>query len=222
MGRFVPKPVTIGILGGTFDPIHYGHLRIAETLREVYALDSVRLIPTGLPPHRVSPNVTGDDRFQMVQLAIEHVPYFIADSREIVREGWCYTFDTLAEIRTENPKAQLVWLVGTDAFAQLMQWHRWQELLECAHLAIAHRPGASLQAWYAELPQALKQQYDQRQVLQSTMPYQVLTGKISLLPTILLDISATLLRDKVAQHESVRFLTPDSVIDYIEQHGLYQ
>jgi nicotinate-nucleotide adenylyltransferase len=218
----VSKPGAIGVLGGTFDPIHYGHLRIAETLREVYALDSVRLIPTGLPPHRASPNVTGHDRLQMVQLAVKQVPCFIADAREILREGWCYTFDTLAEIRLENPEAQLVWLVGTDAFAQLMQWHRWQELLDYAHLAIAHRPGVALQTWYAKLPYVLKQQYDQRRVLQSTMPFQALTGKISLLPTILLDISATLLRDKVARNESVRFLTPDPVIDYIEQHGLYQ
>ena len=222
MGRSVSKPFAIGVLGGTFDPIHYGHLRIAETLREVYALESVRLIPTGLPPHRASPQVTGHYRFQMVKSAVDHIPYFIADPREIKREGQCYTYDTLKEIQAENPQAQLVWMVGTDAFTQLFQWYRWQELLDYAHLAIVHRPGIALQSWYNQLPDQLKQQYDQRQVIQNTIPYQVLPGKISLLPSVFLDISATLLRNKITQHESVRFLTPDSVIDYINQHGLYQ
>ena len=222
MARFVSRPLKIGVFGGTFDPIHYGHLRIAETLREVYALEEVRFIPTGLPPHRVAPNVSGKDRLQMTQLASAAVINFIADPREILRQGRCYTVDTLLEIQRENPAAQLVWLLGTDAFIHLMQWHRWQELLDDAHMALVARPGVESQNWQAQLPNELAQQYEQRLVLQDTMPYQVLIGKISLLPTIPLDISATLLRRKIVQGESVRFLTPDAVIDYIEQHGLYR
>lgn len=218
----MPERQKIGVLGGTFDPIHYGHLRIAETLREVYGLDKVLLIPTGLPPHRASPNVTGTDRLHMTQLAVGGMSHLVADAREVLRDGWCYTFDTLTELQQECPETDIVWLAGTDAFAGLTYWHRWTELLDLAHLAIACRPGLAMDHWYESLPVKLRQQYDLRLAVQNTMPYQLLTGKISLLPTINLDISATVLREKVRLGQSLRFLTPDSVIDYIDEHGLYQ
>jgi nicotinate-nucleotide adenylyltransferase len=220
MEKFVPE--RLGILGGTFNPIHYGHLRIAETLREVYALDEVRLIPTGIAPHRASPNVTDENRLSMTARALASAPQMKVDDREIRRKGVCYTIDTLNELKQAYPEAALVWLVGTDAFVELMRWHRWEELLEIAHLAVAYRPGLSLEDWQQTLPEPLKSVFETRLLQQKTFPYQIVSGKISLLPAEALEISATWLRTKAQEGRSLRFLTPAAVINYIEEHGLYR
>lgn len=221
MGKFVSERLKIGFLGGAFDPIHYGHLSIAESLFHTYALDHVRLIPTGTPSHRDTPPSPAQDRLAMLKHAVEHIPYFKVDDIEILRTGVSYTIDTLMALQANYPEAQFVWALGTDAFMQLTQWRAWQILLDKAHLAIAIRPGSDAN-WQEDLPFDLKQQYDARLVLQEDRPYQILPGKISLLPTVPLEISATRIRQQVHKQESVRFFTPDAVIDYIHHHGLYK
>lgn len=215
------KPKKIGMLGGTFNPIHYGHLSVAEALFHTYALDQVRLIPTGIPPHRDLPSVNAKDRLAMIKLAVNSIPYLLADDIEILRNNKSYTVDTLAALQEENQDAQFVWALGTDSFIHFTEWHAWQTLLDMAHLAIVVRPGVAAQDWHKDLPFALKQQYDARLVLQKDQPYEILQGKISLLPVVPLEISATQLRQQLQQQKSVRFFTPDPVIDYIHQHGLY-
>ena len=221
MGKFVSKRLKIGFLGGTFDPIHYGHLSVAEALFHTYNLDHVRLIPSGIPPHRELPSSSSKDRLSMLRRAVENIPYFKVDDIEISKAGFSYTIDTLVALQALFPHAQFVWALGTDGFKYFTKWRDWQTLLDKGHLAIAIRPGTDLN-WQEDLPFDLKQQYDARLVLQEDRPYQILQGKISLLPTLPLEVSATRIRHALHKKESVRFFTPDAVIDYIHQHGLYK
>ena len=131
----------IGIFGGTFDPIHYGHLRTALELKTLLDLERVHIVPCADPPHRTAPMSDGALRLRMVQAAIRDEPGFVADDRELKRAGVSYTIDTLASFRAELPGRSLCLLLGMDAFLSLPQWHRWQDLLELAHLVVAHRPG---------------------------------------------------------------------------------
>lgn len=212
----------IGVLGGTFDPIHYGHLHVAQTLYDTYALDQVRLIPAAIPPHRANPVRSAHERLKMLTLALNGMPHLVADDSEMLREGKSYTIDTLTALQRSHPEADIVWALGTDSFAHFSGWQAWQALLDVAHLAIVVRPGMEKENWYKDLPFALKQQYDARVSLQNTRPYQILPGKISLLPAIALSISATHLRDRLLRQVSARFFTPDSVVNYINKHGLYK
>ena len=138
----------IGILGGTFDPIHYGHLRLAEELAGTLKLDQVRLVPSGTPPHRSAPGVSAAHRLAMVELAAAGNPRFSVDGREVRRTGPGYTFDTLAELRKEAGDTRpLALLVGADAFLEFATWHRWHEIFGLAHIAVAHRPGYPVERW---------------------------------------------------------------------------
>jgi nicotinate-nucleotide adenylyltransferase len=131
----------IGLFGGTFDPIHFGHLRLATELAETFRLERVVFLPAGLPYHRGrSAHASAEERLTMVKLAIARDPRFGVDDRELRREGETYTYDTLAEIRAERgPGTPLVFLAGSDAFARVDTWHRWQELFDLAHFAVAIR-----------------------------------------------------------------------------------
>jgi len=138
------KPV--GILGGTFDPIHYGHLRLAEEMRELAGLQQIRFIPTGNPPHRDAPQVSALHRSAMVKLAIADHPDFVLDEREVRRAAKSFTVDTLRELRTELGETQpLCLLMGGDAFLQLHTWHQWEKLLDLAHIVVGYRPGFTLE-----------------------------------------------------------------------------
>src|SRR5262245_56588121 len=138
----------VGILGGTFDPVHYGHLRLALEIGERSGFAEVRFIVAGTPPHRTAPRTTGAQRLQMVKLATAGNPLFAVDDRELKRTGPSYTFDTLTELRSERGAAQpLCLLVGADAFLEIATWHRWTELFGLAHVVVAHRPGFSPESW---------------------------------------------------------------------------
>ncbi|WP_091191821.1 nicotinate-nucleotide adenylyltransferase [Formivibrio citricus] len=204
----------LGIFGGTFDPIHFGHLALARALRETFALPQVRLIPTGLPPHRDAPPVSPQQRFELVQLALAGEPGLVADDREIRRSGYCYTIDTLAEIQRENPQAVLVWLIGGDSFLNLQTWRRWRELLDAGHMVVAARPGFDFSA----LPSDLAEEFAVRTVLAS--PGTAEKGRISVLPTPLLPFSSTEIRARIARGEDVAALTP--VADAIHRAGFYR
>jgi len=209
----------IGIFGGTFDPIHLGHLRLAEEMAEAIGLDRVLFIPAGQPPHRGAPRIAAAHRMEMVRRAIAGNPRFVADAREVNSPRPSYTVDTLTALRAELGNEQPLWLLlGADAFLGLTGWHEWRQLFGLAHIAVAARPGARLLQSDA-LPDALKQETAQRQVADgaATGP----AGSVLLRRMTPLDISATVIRDTLARHGSVRYLLPDAVLDYINEHQLY-
>lgn len=206
----------VGILGGTFDPVHIGHLRGALEVAELFALDEVRLIPSARPPHRDAPQVSAEDRLAMVRCAVEGVPGLTVDDRELRRERPSYTIDTLESLRSELAADDPLFLVlGWDAFCGLPSWHRWEELLLHCHLLVLQRPDADVEA-----PDALRNLLAARSVSDP----QALCGpggQIAFVWQTPLEISATQLRERLAQGRSIRFLVPDAVLAYIQAHGLY-
>jgi len=209
----------IGIFGGTFDPIHFGHLRLAEEMADVIGLSRVVFIPAGQPPHRGAPRTAAPHRLEMVRRAIAGNPRFAVDAREVQRPSPSYTVDTLTALRAELGDEQPLWLLlGADAFLGLPSWHAWRRLFELAHIAVAARPGAQLMQSDA-MPEVLKNEVSQRQV--AAGPDTGPAGSVLLRATTPLDISATVIRDTLARHGSARYLLPDPVLDYIHEHQLY-
>lgn len=208
----------IGVFGGTFDPIHFGHLRMAEELADALHLDKVCFIPTGQPPHRNTPQTSAAHRLEMVRLAVADNPRFCLDDREIRQDRASYTVDTLSDLRHELGDAQPLWLLmGADAFLGLPSWKNWRQLFTLANIAVAHRPGYTLTQSDA-LHGDLRAELEARLIDQ---PSRSVAGCILLAPITPLAISATSLRRQLSERESVRYLTPDSVCDYIEKHHLY-
>ena len=209
----------LGILGGTFDPVHVGHLRLAEEAREVLQLGRVRWIPAGQPRHRAAPATSARQRLDMVRLAIADHPDFELDSNEALSAAPSYSVPTLERVRAELGERQpLVWLMGTDAFLGLCSWHRWRELFSLAHVAIATRPGYALEG---SLPDELAAQLQQRRVMEPGRLASQPAGLIMSFDITALDVSASALRRAHTAGRSLRYLTPAAVIDYIETHRLY-
>ncbi len=207
----------IGILGGTFDPVHIGHLRGALEVAEMFGLDELRLIPNARPPHRDTPNCSAQDRLAMVRLAVQDLPPLYVDARELERERPSYTIDTLISLRAElGADDQLLLVVGWDAFCGLPTWHRWEELLDYCHILVLQRPDAGTEA-----PQALRDLLAARSV---TDPQALCggAGQIAFVWQTPLEVSATQIRQLLASGKSVRFLVPDAVLAYINAHGLYR
>lgn len=216
-----PRP--IGIFGGTFDPIHLGHLRLAEEVGDVLGCAEVRFIPTGTPPHRDAPRASAAERRTMVTLAIADNPRFVLDERELARVGPCYMFDTLTSIRAEvGTHTPLVLLLGGDAFLGLTAWRRWAELFDLAHLAIGHRPGFSAASWGEALPEVLRQCLKNRVTADISDIQSAPAGRIYLCAMTQMDIAARRIRSACQRGTSVRYLVPDAVAAYLEQHPLYQ
>ena len=212
----------IGIFGGTFDPIHFGHLRLAQELGSGLKLDEVRFIPTGRPPHRNPPAVSSAQRLEMVRLAVAGNSLFVLDPREIFKEQPCYTVDTLTELRGELGYEQpLCLLMGSDAFLGLTTWHRWQELFGLAHIIVAHRPGFPRIAWADSVPDALKQELRRRLQDSPEGVHEAPAGLVIAQPITALAISATFVRNGLQSGVSPRYLLPDAVLEYIEANRLY-
>ncbi|MGQ0524138.1 MAG: nicotinate-nucleotide adenylyltransferase [Betaproteobacteria bacterium] len=212
----------IGILGGTFDPIHYGHLRLAQQVGETLKLAQVRFVPSGTPPHRAAPRLSAPDRLEMVRIAVRENALFTVDEREIGRSGPGYTVDTLRELRREQGAVRpLCLLVGADAFLDFAAWHRWHELFELAHIVVAHRPGYPVDTWQERMPQPLAREYAARALRQPLAVHLAPAGGIAVIAITALDISATLIRDIIKSGSSPRYLLPDSVLDYIRSRKLY-
>lgn len=211
----------VGILGGTFNPIHFGHLRMAQELAEALNLDEVRFIPSANPPHKPAPSVTAQHRAEMIKIAISDNPLFTFDDREMLREGASYTIDTLIALReTLGQTTSICLLLGSDAFMQLNTWHRWQELLNYCHIILVQRPNnAANQLRLAEeLSLVLQSHYTENveDLAENN------AGFIHMQKITALDISSTAIRAQFKQGTVPHYLMPERVIGYIKQHHLYE
>ncbi len=207
---------SIGIFGGTFDPIHYGHLRTAFEMLQALSLDEVRFMPCGDPPHRGQTFAPASQRFEMVKVAVDGQPGFTVDDREIRRDGPSYTVDTLETLRQEYPEASLGLIIGMDAFLGLTRWHRWEDILDLAHIVVAHRPG-----WTAPDMGVLGELLEARGSLRSDDLRRDVSGCIHIHAVTQLEISSTDIRELVAGGRDPRFLMPDAVRDWIATNGCY-
>ena len=210
-----------GIFGGTFDPVHFGHLRLATELAEAFHLDQVLFMPAGLPYHRGrSAHATDDERLTMLKLATARDPRFGLDEREVRRGGPTYTYDTLVELRRERgPDAVLVFLLGSDAFAKIDQWHRWTDLFDLAHFAVAIR--ADDAQWFQKGPGAFPKDVWPRITLNLRELLGAPAGRVMTFSMTPLAISSTAIRALAAEGGSIRYLTPDPVAEYIRSHQIY-
>ena len=209
----------IGLLGGTFDPIHFGHLGMAQELAQALALDTVKFIPAAVPPLKSQPSASAADRCAMVQLAIANNPDFQLDDRELKRTGPSYTVDTLRSLRSElGEQDSLVLFIGSDAFSQFNRWHQWQEIIRLCHIALVARPDSEVSTGLdPELVTFLQDHYTE-----NAMDMQSETaGLITMQAITPLTISSSAIREQLTKQQSARYLTPDCVLDYIAQHGLY-
>lgn len=212
-----PGTRRVGVLGGTFDPVHIGHLRGALEVAEMFGLDEVRLVPNFRPPHRETPHSSAQDRLAMVRLAVQDLPPLTVDARELERDRPSYTVETLESLRSEmGADDQLFLIVGWDAFCGLPGWHRWDELLEHCHMLVMQRPDAD-----SEAPEALRDLLAARSV-SDPQAMSGSAGQIAFAWQAPLGVSATRIRQFLASGRSVRFLVPDTVLAYINAHGLYR
>jgi nicotinate-nucleotide adenylyltransferase len=206
----------VGILGGTFNPIHFGHLRLAQELAEALDFDEIRFIPSANPPHKPMPTVTAQHRAEMVKIAIADNTLFTLETCELERVGASYTFDTLKSLRNSlGVETSICLIMGSDAFLKLDTWHRWQELLDYCHIVLVQRPNQQqlsqmlqtyLETHYTEHPHELRNKN---------------AGYIHMQAITALDISSTSIRQRIKSGLSVRYLLPDSVIQYTTENHLY-
>ncbi len=207
----------IGVFGGTFDPIHYGHLRTAYELLRKLRLPEVRFLPCGTPPHREEPVADAQQRLAMVQMATAGQPGFIVDDRELHRAGPSYSVDTLVDLRAEYPSRSLCLIVGMDAFLGLPKWYQWRQVLELSHIVVAHRPG-----WRAPDLGPLGELLMDRGTGTGEDLHEARAGSIFIHAVTQLEISSTGLRTLIAEGGDPRFLMPDGVRDVIEKSGCYR
>jgi len=208
----------VGMFGGTFDPVHLGHLRSAVELYEALELDVLHMIPAPRPPLRDQPQVSAQDRLELLETGINGTPGLVADGRELLREGPSYTTLTLAELREEyGTEARLVMVLGQDAFLRLADWHQPEQLFEYAHVVVISRPG-----YRPERSAALKELIGHREVDSVAALMEAPHGSLLALalPTTM-SISATDIRQRLAENQSIRYLVPAPVDEAIHQRRLY-
>ena len=207
----------VGILGGTFDPVHYGHLHLATEMRERLGLDEVRLMPAARPRLRAAPAAGAAERLAMLRAAVADLPGLQVDERELGRTGPTRTVDTLGEMRRERPCASLCFLLGLDAFLRLDEWERWREIPALAHLAIARRAGASL-------PRTgpLARFLAERECSDPAALRRAPAGLVCVAEVPVLDVSASQVRRRIARGRDVQRLVPPAVLDLIEAQGSYR
>jgi nicotinate-nucleotide adenylyltransferase len=212
----------IALLGGTFDPVHYGHLRFADDVRRALGLDEVRLVPAGDPPHRAGPAASAADRVAMLRVATNEFPGLVVDDRELRRPGKSYTVLTLLELRREFPGRPLLLLLGADAFRGLPSWHRWREVFDLAHIVVVARPGVNLAT---ELPAALASIWRDRLTNDPRELYARPAGCLYVQAVTPHAVTATALRDALARGQAggdrLSGLLPPAVLAYIDLHHLY-
>jgi nicotinate-nucleotide adenylyltransferase len=208
----------IGILGGTFDPVHHGHLRLALEVFEALQLQEVRLIPAKNPPHRNTPVADSRHRSAMLQQAINGTRGLVIDERELHREGNSYTVDSVADIRAEAGDQPLCLIMGMDAFQALDTWHRWQQLTDFVHIVVVNRPGSDAEITQADIAALYTARKTGRIEDLNRRP----AGYIFKIRLPMLDISSTRIRDLLQAQQNIRYLVPDDVLAYITKEQLYQ
>jgi nicotinate-nucleotide adenylyltransferase len=214
-GGFEP----IGLLGGSFDPVHSAHLAIAHGALGLLGLERVLWLPSGVPPHRAAPVAGIAARLEMLRLAIAGDARFAIDPRELAKTTPAYTVDTLLELRREHGNARaLVLLIGSDQFARLGTWHRWQEMFGLTHLAVFARPGWSLDA---RAPEQLRGDYARRRCTPGADWRARSSGAIIEVPMAPLAISSTEVRARIARGDAPHDMVPPAVLEYISRNGLY-
>ncbi len=207
----------IGILGGTFDPVHHGHLRLALEVFQSCALSEVRLLPLHTPPHRQMPATSPEQRLQMLRLAIQEVKCLQIDERELQRADVSFTVDSLRSLREEVGQQSLCLIMGMDAFQTLNTWYKWTALLDYAHIVVVRRPGVELQIVNTEVS-AL---YNNNITTELSDLHVQAAGKILEVETPELDISSTRIRELIGTKQDAHYLLPEKVVSYIKQEGLY-
>lgn len=209
----------LGILGGTFDPVHFGHLRPAMDVAETLQLGEVRFIPCGTPPHREQPVASALQRLSMLREAVSAHSQFKVDDREIRREGLSYMVDTLTSLKEDFPEQNLCLILGWDAFIHLETWYQWKKIFELANIVVTHRPG-----WSAN--QVSKQSELGKLVKEKTVEPDKLSAKqagyITFIPVTQLDISSTQIRKLLQQGKSVSYLLPEKVEQLILNQNIYR
>ncbi len=214
-----PTEDPLGLLGGTFDPVHNAHLRLAEEALTQFGLARVIFIPAGHPWHRSPPCASAEDRLAMVRLAIADRPRFAVDDAEVRAEAPGYTVTTLERLRrAHGPSRSLVLLLGADAFRGLATWHQWRDVFDLAHIAVASRPGHDLDP--ATMSPPLARAYRQRRNTGDALA-QAPAGAIVSFALSAGTVSATMIRQRRAAGQGIRDLLPDDVVDYIDRHNLY-
>jgi nicotinate-nucleotide adenylyltransferase len=206
----------LGIFGGTFDPIHYGHLRTVFEMLEVLNFDEVTLVPSGDPPHRGKNFADAEQRLEMVRVAVQGQPGFSVDDCELRRDGPSYTIDTLSTIREERPDVAVGLIVGMDAFLGLTSWHRWSEILDLAHLVVAHRPG-----WHIPDSGDLGELIATHGTKDTADLHDSSHGRVFVHAVTQLEIASTEIRELIAAGRDPRFLMPDAVRNVILESGCY-
>ncbi|MBR9871918.1 MAG: nicotinate-nucleotide adenylyltransferase [Gammaproteobacteria bacterium] len=205
------------IYGGTFDPIHHGHLRLALEVADALQVERVDLMPCHIPPHRSGTGATSAQRLDMIRLAVEGEARLSVDDRELQRAGASYTADTLRQLRQElGPNQPLVMVLGTDAFAGFDQWRDWREIPQLAHIVVVRRPGSDLPT--GSVASGL---LEERRAETANDLWQAPAGKILGFDAPLMEISATGIRQRISDGHSPRYLLPDSVLQRIHEQGLY-
>lgn len=206
------------IYGGTFDPVHHGHLRTAVELKERFGVRQLALVPCHIPPHRGSPDGSSEQRLALLRLAIADEPGLLVDDRELRREQASFTADTLRALRGElGLQEPLAMVVGTDAFAAFDRWRDWQQIPGLAHIILVHRPGSGLRP--GSVPFEL---LESRRATSADQLHRQPAGLVLEVSPPLLDISATAIRERIGQGRSVRYLLPDPVLAEITRLGLYR
>ncbi|MEJ6612294.1 MAG: nicotinate-nucleotide adenylyltransferase [Porticoccus sp.] len=214
------RPHGIGLFGGTFDPIHVGHLRTALELKQAFNLEEMRMIPSAWPPHRLTPFGSVNHRLKMLQLALsEQVEQgLIADDIELGRSGPSYTLDTLSEIRARvGIEASICLCLGIDSFADINTWDKWRSLLDIAHIVVAKRPG-----WGEPKNQEVLEFMKKWRATSIKQFHEAPAGKIFIMKTTPLRISSTEIRSALLKKEPTSCLLPDTVANYIKENELYQ
>lgn len=206
----------IGVMGGMFDPVHRGHLEAAQLAIRTLDLDALHLIPCAQPNHREPAIADAGTRLEMLRLAVEGQAKLKVDDRELRRGGVSYTVDTLLSLAEEFPGAMLVLVLGVDAFAGLPGWHQWQGLFALAHILVLNRPGPQI-----TFDEDLTLDLQCRQVPSAERMFTVPQGRILCLDEPKIELSSTLLREKLQRHENVDALLPTAVAEFINSKGLY-
>jgi nicotinate-nucleotide adenylyltransferase len=212
----------IGIFGGTFNPVHWGHIRTALDIKNVLQLSEMLLIPCGIPPHRELPDVSSDVRLAMLKAAIEGTAGLKIDERELKRAGPSYTVDTLQSFSDELPDESMALCVGADAFLKLHSWHQWERLFDFAHIVVAYRPGWPIDAIKQQVPNEFWNAIEKRWVQNPIDLKQKSAGFIFQHSVTKIEISSSNVRYRVANQKLISELVPKGVAEIILQKKLYR